>query len=206
MPQNMTLDFGVLIAYAVPGALALGGLASSSPPLRALLARAYSSESTIGPTTLLLIASVVVGMILDVLRASWLELSFKIDLQKLRFPALKHAHFGRAKRADPCYTKLATKERLGAYLEAKARDWRPYQFYGNTLLAILIFFPGLVKAELVPDPINNLSGLLLAVVTLFVLGTLYVAARVSFYRFMSTVVDFNALGQPSETTLDSPSV
>jgi hypothetical protein len=67
-------NFGVLIAYLVPGATALWGLSSFSPSLRAWFASTPSDAPTISGFLYLTVASLAVGMTVTAIRWACVDL------------------------------------------------------------------------------------------------------------------------------------
>ena len=67
-------NFGVLIAYLVPGATALWGLSSFSPSMRAWFASTPADAPTISGFLYLTVASLAVGMTVTAIRWACVDL------------------------------------------------------------------------------------------------------------------------------------
>jgi hypothetical protein len=192
MMKDITLDFGLLIAYAIPGAVVLKGMTFWRSDLKKLFSDAYSGEHTVGALAALIVLSIVIGMLVSVIRGTIIDRSFSISLQ--RVPGIgKYLpdHYGSVKRENPKYSKLAIKEVLGAFMEAKASEKRPYQFYGNFLVALIIYLTMQITS---PDygPFNwTLRRAVIRLIILVVLSFLYTAARAAHKRYMEAVRDLN---------------
>jgi hypothetical protein len=179
--KEITLEFGVLIAYAIPGVFALFGVATFVPDIGALLSQ-RQTEQWLSTAVLVAGLSVTLGMFVSVLRASTIDASFLV-----RVPILAQRigpHWGKLARVDPSYARLASKDVLAAFQEAKANDKRPYQFYGNMLVALVI----LETSRFQHVTIGEL-GLALSMILGF-----YFAARKSYYRYVTAVAELNVRG------------
>ena len=129
--KDITLEFGLLIAYAIPGAFALFGFAAYEPKLDELLTLPDSQKWL---STALLIAglSIALGMFVSVLRGLVIDSSFALPLPG----ACKVGpHWGSVRRVDPDYAAMKNKDVLAALQDVRSSDKRPYQFYGNMLVA-----------------------------------------------------------------------
>ncbi|HXA17296.1 MAG TPA: hypothetical protein VN380_09905 [Thermoanaerobaculia bacterium] len=210
--KELNLDFGLLIAYAIPGALALAGAAHWQKPLRDIFGQAYRGEHEAGSLLALATLSIVAGMIISVVRVSTLDHTFEgaftfspkgiavlsllatvpvLGVYARRLP--KHGLDGSIlkghERIEPDFLVIAVKKRLDVYREAVNSDKRPYQFYGNAIVAILTYvclvvptgFGGVFNA----DRAFRLSVLIISLVPL------YTAARTSHNRFMRAVAALN---------------
>ena len=194
MAEDFGLDFGLLIAYVVPGMLVVLGVAAWSPSFRGFGKKVWDATSAVGPLTLLIGACLTAGMFMSILRAAYLDPSFSLELRPASLQDCLPKHFGPIERDDPDYTRLATKERLAAFLAAQANDKRPYQFYGNALLAWPILVVG-SRRYLRSHSQKVVWRRALWLIAIFVAVTLYGAARQSHYRYMNTVHAFNDLPQ-----------
>jgi len=120
--KNVTSNnFGVLIAYLVPGATALWGLSSFSPSLRAWFAANPTDAPTISGFLYLTLASLAVGMTVTAIR--WV------------FVDLVHAATG-LKAPDLDFSQLPGK--VDAFNLLIEIHYRHYLFYSNALVATAI--------------------------------------------------------------------
>ncbi|MBC7820704.1 MAG: hypothetical protein IAG10_27785 [Planctomycetaceae bacterium] len=113
-------NFGLLIAYLLPGACVLVALAEFSPIVRAWLLDSSPSGTTVGGFLYATLASVGAGLTLSTLR--WLILD------------TIHHHTG---VELPNWNFGALQVNFDAFEGAVENHYRYYQFYGNTLLAML---------------------------------------------------------------------
>lgn len=199
MTRNVTLDFGRAIAYFIPGVIALFGFSELFQDVRVLFQPPPTgAESGLVRFTLLVAASIVVGMIVSVLRASTVDRSFGFNLKKMSLLGRLPSHYARCPRRWPDYSKLTSEGALEAFREAKADDKRPYQFYGNTLIALLILLGAkfLSGGSFLPQTLElRVIG---AVIILTALLLLYLAARFSHWRYMETIAKLNSASLSNE--------
>ena len=188
---NLPFDFGVIIAYLVPGLIVLRGLSPHIPLIESQFLQLGPQGRPIAPLFSLAVAAMVAGMILSLVRFATIDASFAWPWGSAE------GVWGALERVDPNYAALAESGRLGAFLEAKMNDLRPYQFYGNTLLAAVVVLLSKVAAT-VASPRKSSSALLtriglwlLALIAAAVL--LYPASRLSYYRFNQAVRALNTL-------------
>ena len=172
----------------------------------------YQGENTAGALTALVVLSIVAGMIISVIRASTLDHTFEGTLQfsttiLQRFERLKalsvigvylrrlpkHRLDGSIlhgqERVEPDYVVIAARKRLDVLREAIISDKRPYQFYGNTILAILIYVILLIPTGF--SGTFSLDRTLRITVLIVSMVPLFTAARTSHNRFMRSVNAMN---------------
>lgn len=123
MDDLTTRRFGLLIAYIVPGFVMLVGIGSLSEPVWGWLVGVGVGGPSFGAVLYVAVASVAAGMTASVLR--WAVLDTLHRITGLRRPALDES-------------RLA--ERLDAYDYLVEQHYRYYQFYGNTLVAVVLAF------------------------------------------------------------------
>jgi hypothetical protein len=116
-----TNNFGLLIAYLVPGATALWGLSSFSPSLRAWFASTPSDAPTISGFLYLTVASLAVGMTVTAIRWACVD--------------LVHATTGLA-APDLNFSRLPGK--VDAYRLLIEIHYVHYQYYSNMCVATAI--------------------------------------------------------------------
>lgn len=114
-------NFGVLIAYLVPGAMALWGLSSFSPSMRAWFASSPTDAPTISGFLYLTVASLAVGMIVTAIRWACVDLI--------------HAATGLT-APDLDFSQLPGK--VDAYRLLIEIHYVHYQFYSNACVATAI--------------------------------------------------------------------
>ena len=114
-------NFGVLIAYLVPGAMALWGLSSFSPSMRSWFASTPTDAPTISGFLYLTVASLAVGMTVTAIRWACVD--------------LVHSVTG-IKAPDLDFSQLPGK--VDAYRLLIEIHYVHYQFYSNALTATAI--------------------------------------------------------------------
>ena len=114
-------NFGVMIAYLVPGAIALWGLSSFSPSMRAWFASTPTDAPTISGFLYLTVASLAVGMTVTAIRWACVD--------------LVHSVTG-IKAPDLDFSQLPGK--VDAYRLLIEIHYVHYQFYSNALTATAI--------------------------------------------------------------------
>jgi hypothetical protein len=178
--KDITLEFGLLIAYAIPGAFALFGIAAYAPDLAALLSQP-DNQKWLSTALVLAGLSIAMGMFVSVVRALTIDASFLLPL-----PAAGAArpHWGRVERVDPDYAAMKAKDVLTALQDVRSTDKRPYQFYGNMLVALAV----LESSRLAQGRASAAEGVL----AFFVAIAFYLASRKSHYRYMQAVGALNA--------------
>lgn len=123
MIQISPINFGLIIAYFLPGILSLYSLSYISEHISNLFQAAQSVPINIGAIFFLVTAALVVGLIVSSLRVSLLEpLHYKTGVTK---PTID-------------YHKLETTDKLSLFKEIVENVYRYHQFYGNIMLALLL--------------------------------------------------------------------
>jgi hypothetical protein len=186
MPTT-SLDFGLFIAYLIPGLVTLWALSYPIGSLRQLFSR-LDDEKRFGPIIAVASLALVTGMVVSIVRAGVLDHTFEIP-----YPLLDcngDPQFGNVGRVDPDYTRFTDEGYREAFLLAVAHEKRLYQFYGNTLLAILLVsFAWLSQGNWRSSTRRFRIAAPIAVVCAVI--ALYGGARMSHYRFMRAVTMLN---------------
>ncbi len=177
--KDITLEFGLLIAYAIPGAFALFGISVFVPELAALLSQP-DNQKWLSTALLLAGISIALGMFISVLRSLTIDTSF---LLKLPGGGTQRPHWGRVERVDPDYAAMKAKDVLAALQDVRSTDKRPYQFYGNMLVAITV----LESSRLAQGKLTFAEG----IIVLAVAVAFYLASRKSHYRYIQAVRALN---------------
>lgn len=113
-------NFGLLIAYVVPGVIMLWGMSFVVPDLRPWLLQLPSEPPTFGGFLYLLLAGITLGMLTSVVRWAVID-------------SIHHA----TGLPRPEWSDEMLDERLEGYDWIVENHYRYYQFYANTLVALL---------------------------------------------------------------------
>ena len=113
-------QFGLLIAYLLPGFIGMAGVAPLSPIVAAWLQGQSLGTAGVSPSLFMLMGAVTLGLIISCFR--WLLIDSALHRTGLRRPVWKDH------RLD---------ESLEAFDYLVENHYRYYQFYANTLMAIL---------------------------------------------------------------------
>lgn len=150
-------NFGLVIAFLLPGFIVLWGVSFSSPTVAGWLARSSGSDApTLGGFLYATLASLAVGMLLSALRWATLEQFLKL--------------FGvRAPNID--FRRLAVQDRYTAFVAIVENHYRYYQYYSSSLLAVVASF----IAYVAPANTKPTAGIALAVSGIVVI--LFLASR-----------------------------
>jgi len=116
-------NFGLLIAYLIPGFVALWGLGYVSEPVRLWLQGAGSGGPSVGSALYVVLGSVGCGMTASVFR--WALIDTFHHRTGLRKPVLDESNLA---------------EKLQAFDYLVENHYRYYQFYGNTLVSGLVAY------------------------------------------------------------------
>lgn len=166
--DKFNLNFGLLIAYIVPGFLGLYAVSEHSTVIENLLGGSTNTPTT-GAIVPLLLLALASGVVINAI--TWILVRPMIEFTGVKRPHLR-------------YGKIS-KELLDVYNEAIESSYRYYQSYGN-LFAILLMigFNSLIS--------STLPNLHLVIIYLAVLLILFFAARDSLnrsYQQMSDILD-----------------
>lgn len=118
-----TRNFGLLIAYVLPGFVCLLGAGTLSDAVWVWLVGAGSAGPSVGGAFYVGLASIGAGMTASVVR--WAVLDTAHHFTGLQRPSLDESRLT---------------ERLAAFNYLVEQHYRYYQFYGNTLVATLLAF------------------------------------------------------------------
>ena len=116
-------NFGLIIAFLLPGFVLLYGLSFSSNDVSVWLQTSSVKDApTVGGFLYSTLASLALGLIVSAVR--WLLIDHLLWLTGTRDPGLKFAN-------------LDHKDTLAAFNEVIANHYRYYQYYANTLVAVV---------------------------------------------------------------------
>jgi hypothetical protein len=116
--------FGFLIAYLLPGAVALFSLSFWSDRLRDVIATVSSAKSDVGLILSLVVASLVAGLVINVFRHHLFE-----------------RLICRTVRMDPSvYGSLVNEQKLQTFMLVIEETFRYHQFYGNLAVQLPLLY------------------------------------------------------------------
>ena len=202
-----SFDFGLFIAYVLPGVIVLYGLSLVVVQLADIF-RATEANKGIGTALVVTLLSLLIGRVVSVGRAVLLDASFRQAMPLV--DCTRAPYLGGVKAVEPDYLRLADSDRRESFRLAVANEQRPYQFGGNTAIALMIcagcWLASLQKRERYRRRVLVTLALLMLIVVL-----LYGGARKSHYRFARALAALNGqelhalnrLGQPCTQT-DGP--
>jgi hypothetical protein len=117
-------NFGVIIAFWLPGFLLLWGLSYSWPEVATWLAKSSASDApTVGGFLYATLASLAVGLVINAVRWAIVD-HFLYWITRLRPGNIN-------------YGKLTDKDTLAAFQGAIENNYRYYQYYSNAFVAIV---------------------------------------------------------------------
>jgi len=118
--------FGYIIGFLLPGMVAIYGLGFVSVDVASLLKPATAPEATLGPSLLLLLAALTVGMVVTA----------------IRFVAFEKGICRAHKFQDGFFEKLGTAEKLASFRAAVDEHYRYHQFFGGLSVALIPLYGG----------------------------------------------------------------
>ena len=116
-------NFGFLVAYLVPGSVALFGLQRFVPDSQAWLHASASDAPTVGGFLYVTLASLVIGLTVSTVR--WMVIDRVLHLTGVRQEAL-------------AFAKL--QQNLEAFVYLVEGHYRYYQFYANMAVSMAILY------------------------------------------------------------------
>lgn len=123
MDDAVARHFGLVIAYLLPGFVCLLGVGSICGSVWVWLVGVGIAGPTLSAAAYVMLASIGAGMLASLLR--WAVLDSLHHATGLRRPELDESRLS---------------ERLDAYHYLVEQHYRYYQFYGNTLIAVIFAF------------------------------------------------------------------
>ena len=121
--DSTSKQFGLMVAYLLPGFIVLAGIAPFAPLVAAWLQPLNQAQANLGAPVYAVLAATTIGMIVSCFR--WL--------------IIDHLHYWTGVRA-PVWDDSRLSERVGAFNYLVDNHYRYYQFYANILIAIAIAY------------------------------------------------------------------
>ncbi len=116
-------QFGVLIAFLLPGFIFLWIVSQSSPLIASWFANAQQESVTAAKFLFVFVASLCIGLIVSAIRCALIDSLLKL--------------IGLKPPEDGLYSALSDPEKYKAFQGAVENHYRYYQYYSNSLVAIL---------------------------------------------------------------------
>lgn len=170
-------NFGLLIAYLLPGLVTLVGIAPYSETVRSWLGTPSATAPTVGGFLYVTLAAVALGMTASVIR--WLILDWL------------HHHTGIQR---PNWDFSLLQPNLGGFLMIVESHYRYYQCYGNMFVSLGIVAIGQIWLPVLPPEKNRLllAGILL------LMDLFYVASRDALAKYYGRASAFLRAAQMTE--------
>jgi hypothetical protein len=124
MKEVTEKNFGVIIAFWLPGFLFMWGLSYSLPSVAAWLATAKDDAPTVGGFLYASLASLALGLVINAIRWALVQELLLYGVTRLARPRI---NFG----------NLTNKDVLAAFTGAIENNYRYYQYYANALVALI---------------------------------------------------------------------
>lgn len=123
MVANREKEFGLLIAYILPGFISLLAFVDRSELVQSWVGQSTGDAPSIGGFLFLTVASIFVGLVISTVR--WLVLDTIHHLTGIRLP-------------DWDFSRMGSKET--SFVILIDIHYRYYQFYANSAIAVTVFF------------------------------------------------------------------
>lgn len=146
-------NFGLLIAYLVPGFVAIWGVSCFSKPVKQWLGTSTPNSPTVSGFLYVTLISVAIGLLVSTIRWAVID--------------TLHHQTGISRR-NWDYSHL--QEKMAAFEFLVANQYRYYQFYGNSFIAIVFTATAYVAT-------NSWPALWQVLIFLFVEGILWMGSR-----------------------------
>jgi hypothetical protein len=131
MKDLTSTSFGYVIAFLLPGLLGLYALSYWSGGIRELLQPALKADATVGPSVILLLIALGVGLWVAAIRFFVFE----------KFLCRKH-HF-----PPDLFANLTAEDRLISFKAVVDEHYRYHQFYGGCAVALVVLYTGWMRGQ-----------------------------------------------------------
>ncbi|AXY73552.1 hypothetical protein D3H65_05965 [Paraflavitalea soli] len=187
--MNIGFDFFLFIAFFIPGVFLLYAITMVYTPLKNFLANEINGKENY-KWLLALSLCILLGMMSSIFRNMIIDPSFRSDYSSLSLLP-QSPHWKATARVEPDYSRL-TKDDLEVLQELKNEEKRPYQFYGNTIIAILCFIVCFLVVCIKAKSRQKWWQFTVAVIILLVFSwILYTGSRFSHHNYMNGVSRLN---------------
>lgn len=152
--ENTIDQFGLLIAYIVPGFMALWGVSYFVPEVHSWMGHAPDDAPTVGGFLYMTVASITAGLTVSTVR--WLIIDTIHHWTGVARPALDFSRFA---------------ENVVAYNTLNEIHYRYYQFYGNSLISLVWLYVARRMSLGESMPLSWIDTAFLGIATIFFLGS-----------------------------------
>src|SRR5690348_15021688 len=114
MKDVTSTSFGYVIAFLLPGLVGLYGLGYWSETIHGLLQPAFSATATVGPSVILLLGALAIGLFISAIRCFLFEM----------------------------FAQLCKEDRLTSFRAVVDEHYRYHQFYGGCFVALIVLYFG----------------------------------------------------------------
>lgn len=167
-------QFGLMVAYVLPGFIVLAGLAPFSLIVSSWLQPLHQAEASLGAPLYAVLVATTIGMILSCFR--WL--------------IIDHIHFWTGLK-PPVWDDSRLEERIGGFDYLVNNHFMFHEFYAHSLIAVLIVYCVNRIAGTLP-----LLGVGSDVAILILCGVLFVASRDALSKYYARTI--RLIGQISQ--------
>ncbi len=187
--MDIGYDFFLFIAFFVPGVFITYALSLIITPLKTLLGIGVDSKD--GNSWIFIFSlCILLGMMSSILRSVFIDSTFKIDFSSSGIFQGKD-NWKSMSSIEPDYSKL-TKDELDNLKELKNEEKRPYQFYGNMIVAFTCLLICLLILCIKKNTKKAWSQFVLIMITyLFISWVLYIGCRYSHYYYTIGIKELN---------------
>jgi hypothetical protein len=187
--MDIGFDFFLFIAFFIPGIFILYSVSLVSESLRNFISNGFTGKES-SKWILVFSLCILFGMISSIVRNITVDRTYLIDFSNWYFAKGK-ADWARIAMAEPSYSNLS-KDNLEVLKELKNEEKRPYQFYGNTIIAFTCFIICILILCIRKNTRLAWKQFAYAfVVYLFFSWVLYIGSRFSHYNYMEGVKQLN---------------
>lgn len=187
--MDIGFDFFLFIAFFVPGVFIAYAISLISSSFKALIGIGSSGKES-NNWVLIFSACILLGMMSSILRNVLVDSSFEIDFSSMCLVKEKENWKG-INSVEPNYSKLS-KDELDNLKELKNEEKRPYQFYGNMIIALTCL---LICLLLLCIRINTKKAwkqfIGICFTYFFISWILYIGCRYSHYYYVVGVQNIN---------------
>jgi len=171
MPGTMTTlsnqNFGLIIANLVPGFIALWGLQDASPTVKLWLSTSANTDQlpTVGGFFYVTLASIAMSMMLSSIRWCLID--------------TLHHYTGKPR---PKWNDAVLQEKLAAFDLLVQEHYRYYQFYANSLVALIVGYAGHRYAHGFAEFNGHME-----IVLFLLIGVFWATSRSNLHRYYTRV-------------------